>query len=296
MYKTIVLGPGAIRGISILGAFYELELNNMIERNEVENYAGISIGSVLALFLSMGFEVRKIFNMFTEKMDRKIKVFSILTEFGLDDGLGLECMLKKYMGEHHNITFQEHYDLFGKGLYIQATNLNMLQAEIYSYKTHGKMKVKDAIRRSVSIPLFFKPVHCTSTGHHFIDGALVDDTALLSMFDTETTLVIELKDIDPTHPEKLASFPAFFQQILILLLHRKNSNDESKHCRLQIEASVFCRTGRLLWETKEQLQELWWRGRKAAAKKFVHPLRKSCDENEDRTKLTTYNLVHSPDT
>lgn len=287
MYESIILGPGAIRGICILGAFFELEMNKVIDRKHIKNFAGISIGAVLALFLSMDIDVRSIYKMFNQRLNHRVRILSVLTDFGLDDGRGVEAMLHEQMGEQHHMTFQEHYEKFGKGLYVQATNLNMLQAEIYSYKTHPNMKISQAIRRSVSIPLFFQPVLCDTTNHHFVDGALVSDHELISYFDPSTTLVIELKADDPTHPERLTTFPSFFQQILILLLHRRSSSDESGCCRLQISSSVFCHAGRLLWETPEELRALWWQGRKAAAKQFAGALQNSSDGIEGRKPEVT---------
>lgn len=281
MYDTVVLGSGGIRGLAILGGFYELQMNHVIDSQKIKNYAGISIGAVLALFLSMNYDIRTIYHMFHERLPRRLRVLSILSDFGLDDGSGLDLLLREHMHDMYDITFEQHYEKYGKGLYIQATNLNLLKAEIYSHTSHPQMLVREAIRRSVSIPLFFKPVLCQSTNHHFLDGALIGDHQLISLFHPEKTLVIQIKPKDSTHTEKLTSFPTFFQQIITLLLNQVNLSDKPLPRRMQISFDVLSQPHQLFSGSPEQLRQLWWQGRKQVASEFAQAYQSQSDEIAD---------------
>lgn len=70
-----------------------------------------------------------------------------------------------------NITFKELHDFSKKtghgkfkDLYITGTNLSQQQAVIFSHENFPEMKVKDAIRISISIPFYFKAVYMDSIG------------------------------------------------------------------------------------------------------------------------------------
>jgi NTE family protein len=51
-----------------------------------------------------------------------------------------------------------------KDLYITGTCLNKQQLIVFSYETYPKMKVKDAVRISASIPLYFEAVFIDKDG------------------------------------------------------------------------------------------------------------------------------------
>ncbi len=65
---------------------------------------------------------------------------------------------------NRDITFIELHKNGYKDLYITASCLNKQKLIIFSYETYPTMKVKDAIRISMSIPLYFEAVFIDSTG------------------------------------------------------------------------------------------------------------------------------------
>lgn len=66
--------------------------------------------------------------------------------------------------ENADITFGELHAKGFKDIYITATSLNRQMPLVFSWKTYPKMKVKDAVRISMSIPLYFKAVIIDSLG------------------------------------------------------------------------------------------------------------------------------------
>lgn len=56
-------------------------------------------------------------------------------------------------------------------LAVVATHTHSIQMEVYSRRTgNGEMDVAEAVRRSMSIPLFFEP--CLDHGHEIMDGGI----------------------------------------------------------------------------------------------------------------------------
>ncbi len=58
-----------------------------------------------------------------------------------------------------NITFKEHFEKTGIELVLTSVNLSLRQMFYLSYKTTPNLCVADAVRMSMSIPGFFKPIH-----------------------------------------------------------------------------------------------------------------------------------------
>ena len=81
-------------------------------------------------------------------------------------GKWLEKIIKEKTG-NENITFEELHQKGFKDLYITGTSLNKQKAVVFSYESYPKMKVNDAVRISVSIPLYFEPVYIDSLGKTF---------------------------------------------------------------------------------------------------------------------------------
>ena len=78
----------------------------------------------------------------------------------------LERLIKEKTG-NENITFEELHQKGFKELYITGTSLNKQKAVVFSYESYPKMKIKDAVRISISIPLYFEPVFIDSSGKTF---------------------------------------------------------------------------------------------------------------------------------
>ncbi len=77
-----------------------------------------------------------------------------------------------------DITFEQHYDKFGKKLLITGTNLSIGQTVLFSHEETPTFPVADAVRISMSLPFLFKPYvienkksDCPPSGI-YVDGGL----------------------------------------------------------------------------------------------------------------------------
>jgi NTE family protein len=175
--KSLVFEGAGVRGIAYCGAVQEMESKKMMDG--IERVGGTSSGAIIALTISLGYSGKEIENIISKSNFKKfndggfffIGGINRLNKYfgwykGKKIGKWLEKIIKEKTG-NENITFEELHQKGFKDLYITGTSLNKQRAVVFSYESYPKMKVKDAVRISVSIPLYFEPVYIDSSGKTF---------------------------------------------------------------------------------------------------------------------------------
>jgi len=172
--KNLVFEGAGIRGIAYCGAVYELESRNMLQA--IEKVGGTSSGAIVALTVSLGYSGDEIEDIITGTNFRKFNDGNYLfvgginrtnKYFGWYRGNKFENWLEEIIDQktgNADITFEELHSKGFKDLYITGTCLNKQQLIVFSYETYPKMKVKDAVRISASIPLYFEAVFIDKDG------------------------------------------------------------------------------------------------------------------------------------
>jgi NTE family protein len=176
VYKNLVLEGGGTKGFAYAGAFQVLDSLGILKN--IERVGGTSAGAIQATLLAIGYS--------PEEM-KQIAASIPLKEF--NDGFlvgGLHRMKKKFgffKGEkisewmeqliatktgNANLTFRELHELKTtknyKDLYITGTDLTSRSLKIFSFESYPDMRIKDAVRISFSIPLYFEPVRIDEKG------------------------------------------------------------------------------------------------------------------------------------
>jgi NTE family protein len=173
--RNLVFEGAGIRGIAYSGAIKELEQRNVLK--DVQRVGGTSSGSIIALLVSIGYtsgEISSIVNntpyqkfndgrfFFVGGINRVNKYYGWY--LGKHFQQWLAEIIKKKLG-NENITFLQLKQKGCKDLYITGTCLNKQSLVVFSYETYPDMKVKDAIRVSMSIPLYYEPVFMDASGN-----------------------------------------------------------------------------------------------------------------------------------
>lgn len=172
----LVLSGGGIKGICQLGALYGLEQLDILKN--ITTYAGSSVGSMIAFFLYIGYDVMELYKVIEMIDFSKIKetvITNLLTHFGMDDGKRIEIVFKKLClakQVNPNVTFKDMYIKTQKTLIITATCINDKKAHYFSYETTPNMSILMAVRMSMSIPIYFTPV--VYKKNIYVDGACID--------------------------------------------------------------------------------------------------------------------------
>ncbi|MFD2161295.1 patatin-like phospholipase family protein [Paradesertivirga mongoliensis] len=173
-YKNLVFEGAGIRGIAYAGILEEFEKASLLD--DIEKVGGTSAGAIIALPLALGYSAAEINNLiyttdFNKFNDGRFIFFGgihrMKKHYGwyrgdeFSDWLGRLIARKTGNAE---ITFSELHTQGYKDLYITATCLNKQKLLIFSHETYPNMKVKDAVRVSMSIPLYFQAVFIDSSG------------------------------------------------------------------------------------------------------------------------------------
>ncbi len=203
--KNLVFEGAGIRGIAYCGVIREMETANMMA--QVEKVGGTSAGAIMALMISLGYSGKEIQEIISNTNFKKFNdgrylfaggINRIKKYFGWYRGNRFENWLKKLIINktgNADITFEDLYNKGFKELYTTGTSLNKQLLIIFSHKTYPKMKIKDAVRISISIPLYFEAVFIDKDGNTIphprkkegldimVDGGLTGNFPI-RMFDT----------------------------------------------------------------------------------------------------------------
>ena len=192
--KNLVFEGGGIRGIAYAGAIEELENQNVLKN--IERVAGTSAGALVATLLAVGYSPNEIKQIISETNLKKFAdgqfIFiggsrRMIKKYGWYKGE----KFRKWIGEiiesktgKPDLTFKDLHKLKlnnKKELYITATNLSKQTKVFFSYETYPEMEIRNAVRISMSIPMYFTAVRIDKDGNItndknadvFVDGGII---------------------------------------------------------------------------------------------------------------------------
>jgi NTE family protein len=172
--KNLVFEGAGIRGIAYCGVITELESRNMLQ--QIEKVGGTSAGAITALTVSLGYSSAEIKDIISRTNFKKFNdgnyffaggIHRTNKYFGWYRGNRFERWLEKIIVQKTgdpDITFEELHRNGFRDLYITGTCLNKQQLVLFSRETYPAMKIKDAVRISMSIPLYFEAVFIDKEG------------------------------------------------------------------------------------------------------------------------------------
>ena len=173
--RNLIFEGAGIRGIAYCGAIRELEDQGLMKG--IERVGGTSAGAITALTLSLGYTAEEIADIISETDFKKFNdgkyffaggINRVNRYFGWYRGerfnKWLEKMIEAKTG-NADLTFEELHQRGFKDLYVTATCLNKQQLVILSRETYPNMRVRDAVRISMSIPLYFEAVFIDTSGN-----------------------------------------------------------------------------------------------------------------------------------
>lgn len=180
--ENLVFSGGGARAVAYIGALEVLHRHGILAG--VRRYAGTSAGSITALLLAAGFsprEMRQIFLGFdlTRLLDPVRprgfldRVLGLTRQFGWYPGTAFLGWLRLVLAEKMppDCTLAEFVHRTGRELHVVATDLNAHgAARTFSAASTPEVRVIDAVRASISIPIFFKPLARDTA--LYLDGGL----------------------------------------------------------------------------------------------------------------------------
>ncbi|MCF8068913.1 MAG: patatin-like phospholipase family protein [Desulfobacterales bacterium] len=206
-FKNLIFEGGGVKGIAYVGALEALNERKILKN--IKRVGGTSAGAINAVLLSLGYtldETRDIlygldFNNFMDDSWGSVRdAKRLISEYGWYKGdffrSWIGGLIKEKTG-NENSTFN---DLKNKGcqdLYLVGTNLSTGYSEVFSLEHAPRMRVADATRISMSIPLFFAAVRNVRKDV-YVDGGVFDNYPI-KLFDREKYIA---KSKKPIHGRK----------------------------------------------------------------------------------------------
>lgn len=174
--ENLVFEGGGIRGIAYCGALEVLQQKGALR--DLKRVAGTSVGAIQAMVMALGYSPREIADMIADLNLRRFNdggfffiggSHRLRRNYGWYKGNKLQAWIGQLIEAktgNANLTFAELHSLAQAGpykdLYVTGTDLTQQRMEVFSYETHPSMKIKDAVRISVSIPLYYGAVYMDS--------------------------------------------------------------------------------------------------------------------------------------
>lgn len=173
--RRLVFAGGGTRCLVFVEALIILEAAGVLER--VDEYWGTSAGAFLATVMALSDSVSSVrdFMYATDYIKfRDIDVNNLLNinkSWGLDNGDSLIAEIERIL-ELVKPGASAYLMSDIPNLTAVIANLSTHEIILCSAKTHPNLRVVDAIRASMSLPIFFRPYIHKETGHIWIDGAV----------------------------------------------------------------------------------------------------------------------------
>lgn len=173
-YENLVFEGAGIRGLAYSGVIKQLEDHDIMP--QIKKVGGTSAGAITAFMISLGYNSTEIYEIISTTKFQKfndgqfifIGGFSRMnSRYGWYRGGAFIKWLEKLIEEKtgdKDITFSQLLQKGYKELYITGTCLNKQKLLIFSAQTYPNMKIKDAVRISMSVPVYFEAVFIDQEG------------------------------------------------------------------------------------------------------------------------------------
>lgn len=211
-FRNLVFEGGGVKGIAYAGALAILEQQNIV--SDIKRVAGTSAGAISATLVALGASSQKVgeivggtqFRLFMDDSFGVIRdTDRLLHDYGWYKGDAFSVWMQTQANalcQNADITFAELAGLAlapgskYKKLFVVGTNLSRQQPQVYSAETSPDFPVWEAVRISMSIPLFFAAVKLDDGSQVLVDGGVTWNYPL-DLFDDKKYLIDPSAGIDP---------------------------------------------------------------------------------------------------
>lgn len=245
MVKNLVLSGGSMKGLAYIGMIKCIEEYDIVKK--IDNFIGTSIGACVCFCLLIGFTYEELYDVFINldiNKARNINVDNILnfgTTYGVDNGEKIVKILKVFLKKKlqvNSITFSELYEKTQKNITIIGSCLNTTSVEYFNLKNNPNMDVIDALRISISIPLFFTPV--IYENKYYVDGALTNNYPIdICVNNNKETLGVVLTSNTYTYTE-INSIDNYLISIINTNFVHQDKEKIKKYHDITIDLEIEC--------------------------------------------------------
>lgn len=202
-FRNLIFEGGGVKGIAYVGALEILDEEGVLD--DVERVGGTSAGAINAVLVGLNYSVDEIRTILEDLDFRKFMdddwgavrdTKRLLERYGWYKGDFFRSWIADVISAkagNPNATFRDlrarSEEEGFRDLYFVGTNLSTGFAEVFSYEHTPRMCVADAIRISMSIPLFFAAKR-NVRGDLYVDGGMLNNYPV-KLFDRRKYLDVE---------------------------------------------------------------------------------------------------------
>lgn len=209
LVRNLVFKGGGVRGIAYMGALEVLDEMDMLD--QIDRAAGTSAGAFTATMFSFRLPIADTFALFNtlditkvpqvthkdlpegdrprDRLRRLIQTPDLDAYNRFFNNYGwyssqyfyewLQDIIAQQCDGNRRATFAEFRERGFRELYIVAANVSRQRPEYFSVQHTPQVAVADAVRMSISIPMFFEALQFDGerfgSGDYYVDGGLYDN-------------------------------------------------------------------------------------------------------------------------
>jgi NTE family protein len=212
-FKNLVFEGGGVKGIAYIGAMQVLKEKGVLDN--IKRVGGTSAGAINATMFALGYDIaeqRRIlkkmdFNNFMDDSWGMMRDTERLVEkFGWYKGDFFHDWISGLINKKlrsPNATFRDLQAAGRPALYVYGTNLSTRFGEVFSVEHTPTTRIADAVRISMSIPLFFAAFR-NIRNDVYVDGGLLNNFPV-KLFDRD-------KYIDEADRAKMGVETPYYQE------------------------------------------------------------------------------------
>jgi len=187
-FRNLVFEGGGVKGIAYVGALGVLEEKAILQ--DIVRIGGTSAGAINAILLGLGFSLEETkdvlssldFNKFMDDSWGLVRdADRLINDFGWYKGDYFRGWIGKLLKQKTGNSESTFADIEAmkqnkgfKSLYFMGTNLSTSFSEVFSSEHTPRVCIADAVRISMSIPLFFAAKR-SARGDVYVDGGVLDN-------------------------------------------------------------------------------------------------------------------------
>jgi NTE family protein len=208
-FRNLVFEGGGVKGIAYIGAIEALDKAGVLD--QIERVAGTSAGAITALLMSFRLDVDETLRLFNSldfsKISQQLAHIPpgsssfwkrlVLKLFGDLESLErlrtrwgwfasayfynwLEEVIAGQCDGNRRATFQDFNKKDFRDLFVVASNVSRQEMAVFSKETTPDVAVADAVRMSMSIPLYFEALQFDGKklgkqGDYYADGGILNN-------------------------------------------------------------------------------------------------------------------------
>ncbi len=255
----LVLGPGAMKGLLIIGALNYLHLKGGLKN--VSKIVGCSIGSVIGLLYCCGYKPSELFSLsekyskFFNFIPKNLKLIDVINNKGLINPQDIKTLLDELVMDKFGFipTLKELFELSNIELNTVHTNLDDREYNLINYKNNENMECTLAVIIGINVPFIISSINFN--GKECIDGALTNPYPI-NIYDDGKMKILGIY-IDQTY--EISNYFVKFSCILLNLsiigirnILIEKSSEKCKHLKLLTDLNDPL-TFNLTQETRKKL-------------------------------------------